>query len=613
MGQVSAVRERKRDRFIEQRLREMTLEQKVGCCFVMDFMGTVITPYTRRLIEDFHVSGLRVNTTFRGKPSYVDKPDSAEARRYLRQTYRAPVGHVKDYTWFRAPHVSPQSYARTLNELRDMATSRPGGLPLHITLDQEGNGTENYGVGDVRLLPPAMGLAASGSPKLVEEAAEAVAMQLRAGGVNWVHAPVLDVNSNPLNPEIGVRSFGDTAAKVTRYALATLRGYQKHNLIATAKHFPGRGESEVDSHLVCPEVTLSHDELMRTHIHPYRTLIEAGLPAIMIAHTSYPALDPSGEPATTSKRIVTGLLREELGFDGVVTTDNLFMRGLITRHGLAEATIRALLAGQDLLLFRNEDTMAEEVFNKVVNAVRKGRIPLSRIEEANRRVLRLKYDYGLFKDGGKVKPEKAAEPQQSPFVIETEKKAARRAVNVRDDVGLLPLKKSTRVLLVENVHTTHSYLNNERCHPQIFWELLQDMAPSVYGVEITEDTPETRKRIRRRLPEADVVVVTSWLAHRSGSRTVKLCEWLKRRGLPVVVVTDSPYPIFGIDQDAPTIINIYSGNPESLRVAGEFIFGKRKASGRMPIEPPERGLRRSRSEGSGNGGDPATSAWNGNA
>jgi hypothetical protein len=227
--------------------------------------------------------------------------------------------------------------------------------------------------------------------------------------------------------------------------------------------------------------------------------------------------------------------------------------------------------------------MAEMVFTKVLDAVRSGRIPLSRIEEANRRILRLKYDYGLFKNGGKVDPKKAATPQQDAVIIETETKVARRATNVRDDAGLLPLKKSTRVLLIETVHTTHSYLNNERCHPQIFWEQLQDIAPNVYGVEITGDTPDTRKRISRRLPEADVVVITSWLGHRAGARTLKLCRWLEKKGIPMVVITDSPYPLIGIGQDAPTIINIYSGNPESLRVAGEILFGKRKARGRMPV------------------------------
>ncbi len=573
----------KYDSQVDRILSQMTLEQKVGGCLVVDFVGTIANPYVIKMIREFHIAGLRVDTGSRGKASYVDEVKDLETKKLLMRGEREPKGYCKDFDLqVRAPQCSPAEYGQTLNRLREIALERPLGIPLHITLDQEGNGNENFTLGNVRLFPAAMGLAATDDPDLVYQVALALGRQLKAAGFNWIHSPVLDVNANPRNPEVGTRSYSNDFQKVIRYAAATLKGFQESKLIATGKHFPGRGDSETDSHLGLPEVSLSRSQLMETHVKPYVEMIKSGLPAIMIAHTAYPHLDPSGEPATVSEPIVTGLLRRELGFDGVVTTDNMLMGGIVSKYGVAEACIRAILAGQDLLLLRSETPLCEEVFIEIRDAVKSGRIPVQRLDEANRRVLRLKYEYGLFENGGKVDPAQAAGPQNDPVIIAVERAAAEKATLVRNEQNILPLAPNTKVLLVEQVHSTHTTFNNFPCHPSIFWEKMLDVADNVYAVEITDISEKNQQRVMRRVPKADVIAVTNYVARRSSKDISPLIRELMQTGKPMVVVTNSPFE-FGSPRDLPTVVNVFSANPESLRVAAEIIFGKRNPQGVNPL------------------------------
>lgn len=572
----------KREEFIDNIINQMTIEQKLGGCLVMDFMGTVITPFTHKIIKEFHVAGLRVNTVIRGKPMYVTEASDETSQRILDRTERKPYGQIKDFLEYHAPYCSPQEYAETLNKLRDLALSRPLGIPIHTVLDQEGNGSENYSLGSVRLFPTPMGLASTGRPDLVEKSGEAIAKQMKAAGIDWIHSPVVDVNTNPNNPEIGDRAYSDNPDTVETYALATLKGFIKEGLIATGKHFPGRGESEGDAHNDCLTVDLSLEEMMDTHIKPYKKLIEAGLPAIMIAHTIYPALDDSRVPATVSHKIITGLLREKLGYDGVITTDNIFMGGIVNQYEVAEAATKAIVAGQDLILLRNEGAIAEEIFYTMLENVKNGTLPEERLEEANRRVLRLKYDYGLFKNGGKVDPAKAAAPQFDQAIIDIEKEVAQHATVLENRNNLIPLKSDTKVLIAERIHPTHTFFNSINCHPQIFWEIVSDISPNIYGVELAGTDEDNWKRVERRLPEVDVVVVTNWIGHRANREMTEFIKRIEGAGKPVIVVTSSPYRS-AMTENYPTMLNIYGANPESLRAAGEIIFGIREALGQSPI------------------------------
>ena len=320
--------------FVEDILDKMTLEQKVGGLFVVDFMGSVVTPYAVQMVQEYHVAGLRVDTALRTKMSYAQDTSDEKLKEIFNEMEIPPRGMCSDTAGGKSAVCAPEQYASTLNTLRNVAMERPLGIPIHTVLDQEGNGSENYALNNTRLFPCPMGLAATGDPDLVYRAGDAIARQLRAVGIDWIHSPTLDVNVNNRNFEIGTRAYSDSHELVSRYSLQTLKAFIANNIVATGKHFPGRGDSAVDAHIECPVIHASGKDMHDIHLQPYINLIKEGLPAIMIAHTVFPALNDSGVPATVSKKIVTDLLRRELGFNGVVTTDNMLMGGIIRKYGM---------------------------------------------------------------------------------------------------------------------------------------------------------------------------------------------------------------------------------------------------------------------------------------
>jgi len=570
--------------FVEGILEKMTLEQKVGGLMVVDFMGSVPTPHVIRLIRDYHVAGLRVDTSMRGKASYAEDTTDPALIAKFEETHKPLKGDYFDFVLNHKTAVcSPADYANTLNELRDVAMKRPLGIPIHTVLDQEGNGSENYSLMNTRLFPCPMGLAATGDPDVVYKSADAIAKQLRAVGINMIHSPTLDVNVEHRNFEIATRAYSDRHELVSRYAAQTVRAFNDNDLVATGKHFPGRGDTLADAHLECPTIGLSRQEMMDVHLAPYAELIKQGLPAVMIAHTVYPGLDPADVPATLSYEIVTNILKGELGFEGVVTSDNMLMGGIISRYTIPEASVGAIMAGQDLLLLRNQTPLLEEVFHALMDAVKDGRISMERLDDANRRVLSMKYMFGLFENGGKVDPCKAHEASIDSGIIELEKSVARKAIVVRDENKMLPFPKDARVLLVEQIHTTHRTLNNMQCHPSIFWHKLRKVVPDAMSVELSNDFDRDLKRVQRRAEEADYIIVTNWVLRRSNKDMAALVREIKKIGKPVAVVTNSPFE-FGSPKDFPTIVNLFCANPESLHGAAEVIFGDLAPTGVMPLK-----------------------------
>ena len=571
--------------FIENILDQMTLEQKVGGLLVVDFMGVKPTPYTIKMIKDYHVAGLRVDTSTRGKLSYTQDSKDPDLIKKFEATHKPATGQVYDYTTHpNAPIATPNEYAETLNFLRDIALERPLGIPIHTVLDQEGNGSENYSLQNTRLFPCPMGLTATDDPELVYRAADAIAKQLRAVGINMIHSPTVDVNVEHKNFEIATRAYSDCQDLVSKYALETLRAFNDNDLVATGKHFPGRGDTTVDAHLECAVLDIDRKTMMAVHLKPYIDLIKAGLPAIMIAHSIFPAFEDNDLPATISYNTVTKLLREELGFDGVVTTDNMLMGGIVARYGVEYACVEAIAAGQDLLLLRSQTTLCESVYDALMEAVKNGRITMDRLNDANRHILTMKYRFGLFENGGKVDASKAHEASLSQAVIDAERDVARKAVTLRDRNGILPFKKDAKVLLIEQVHHTHTTLNNFQCHPSVFWEKLQQIVPDAMSVEITDkekfDVKEAR--IMRRVDEADVIIMTNYVARRSNKDNSELVRKIMATGKPLAVVTNAPFE-FGSPDDFPTVINVFSGNPESLLAAAQVIYGDLKAEGVNPL------------------------------
>lgn len=562
-------------KMIDDIVSAMSLEQKIGGVLVVDFLGTAPHRQAFEMIEQLHVAGLRIDTTIRTKQTYASEHGDAAA--HLMADGR-PTGPARDLEAnYHPPFCTPGEYLQTLNRLREAALSRPLGLPLHITLDQEGNGNENYCLGRPRLFPAQMGLAAAKDPRLVYQASRVIATQLKVAGMDWMHSPVLDGNTDPENYEIATRAFSDDTEVVARYGLQMFEALRASGMIATGKHFPGRGHSRVDSHYELPTIDLSKEELEAVHMMPFAELIKAGIPSIMSAHTSYPALDNSGDPASLSKTIFTDILKGELGFEGVVTTDNMLMGGVVKKYGVPDACVRALAAGNDLLLLRSQSDLCHVVFDRIRTAVEDGTLPIERLDDANRRVLSVKMEYGLL--DAHVAPDQAAieRVQTSPQARIIERKAASGALEVRDTLGLLPFAPTQRILLIEGVHTTHRVVNNCECHPSIFTEIMQEYVAKLAAVEVARFDECAFERVRRRLPEAAVIVVTNWVERRGATDNASFVRQLQTFGLPVAVVTNSPFGV-GAPPDLPTVLVTYSTNPESMRAVCESLF----ATGALP-------------------------------
>ncbi|MFI6791788.1 beta-N-acetylhexosaminidase [Nonomuraea sp. NPDC050383] len=277
-------------------------------------------------------------------------------------------------------------------------------VPLIIGTDQE-NGLVSRMGALMTTFPGASTVGATRDPARARAVAKATGEELRAVGVNLDFAPVADVNINPDNPVIGRRAYGNEPAKVATMVSAAVKGFGDAGVAATAKHFPGHGDTDVDSHTGLPVIKHTRAQWERIDAPPFRAAIAAGVDAVMSAHIVFPKLDPSGDPATLSKPILTGLLREKLGFKGVISTDALNMEGVRKKYGDGEVAVRAVLAGADLLLMPND---LPKAYDAVLSAVKSGRISRARLDQSVTRLLTLRQARGFLRAAPRASAAEAA-------------------------------------------------------------------------------------------------------------------------------------------------------------------------------------------------------------
>lgn len=574
----------KKEQWVNQLLGSLSLEQKVGQLLVLGFSGPSITPDITELVRKYHIGGFRVTQAFRYMTLLNDiKPGETMDEATVRSLCY-PSGLSRDCCSKAAISCTPSEYAATLNTLRAMALEGANGVPLHFTIDQEGSASDDL-VSGQRLFPHPMGIAATGDSNLGYKIGKAIALQARELGVNMIHSPTLDVNTNPRNPEIGTRAYSDRQEEVTRFALETLRAFSEEQLIATGKHFPGRGESESDAHWGLPTVHISRDELLERHVAPYRALIAAGLPAIMMAHTSYPAFGvPEGLPAGMSQPLIQDFLRGELGFQGVITTDNMMMGGVLKQYEMTDAIIKMLQAGCDLVLCRDESPLRIKIHEQICAAVRSGALSYTALDEKVTRILSMRYDMGLAENGGLVAAEQAGGAVCSAFVKDTAQEAADRSTLLqRDRDGLLPLASGQKILLVEQVFPTQERSNNVYSHPGLLWEELSRYSDQIGCVEIPNTpTQADYDRVRRRVEEADLIVSTNYYYHKTGSAISDFIRELMAQK-PVVVVSNTPYA-FGAPEDFGTVITCFNpGGRECMNAVARLLFGTLNPTAKLDV------------------------------
>lgn len=262
------------------------------------------------------------------------------------------------------------------------------GRPFILSVDQEGGRVARLRGAPFTALPPMRELGQRGDVALVERVGRLLAHELRAIGFDWDFAPVLDVDTNVGNPVIGDRSFSRDPDEVARMGVALARGLEAGGVASCGKHFPGHGDTTSDSHLTLPRLPHDMERLRRVELVPFRAFAQAGLASLMTAHVLFDALDPK-VPATMSHRVLDGVLRQEMGFDGVLVSDDLEMKAIADHYSVEEATVQGTLAGVDLFLVCHQADVQRRCIEALVRAVESGRVPRSRIEEAHRRLARL--------------------------------------------------------------------------------------------------------------------------------------------------------------------------------------------------------------------------------
>ncbi|MGH7745259.1 MAG: glycoside hydrolase family 3 N-terminal domain-containing protein, partial [Candidatus Dormibacteria bacterium] len=347
--------------WVETTLKKMTLDEKVGQAIFTTYHGS-FTPtdapaYAEmvRDVEKLHVGG------------------------FINITERSPLGIVKS-----------QAYPTAVLTNQLQAKSK---LPLLIGADFERGTAMRLDEGTS--FPTAMALAAAGNPKDAYTMGKITALEARAVGVQWIYAPVSDVNNNPDNPIINTRSFGEDPKKVAEYVTEFVRGVEENGGLATAKHFPGHGDTASDSHIDLPVIHADRQRIEHLELVPFRAAIAAGVDSIMTGHLSIPALEPDPNiPATLSPNILTGLLRDELGYKGLVVTDAMDMGGITVRYAPGDAAVRAFAAGADALLM---PPVPDAAFDALKEAVKSGRISRERLDASVRRILEAKARLGLYK------------------------------------------------------------------------------------------------------------------------------------------------------------------------------------------------------------------------
>lgn len=476
--------------------------------------------------------------------------------------------------------------AALIGDLQE-AAGAAGHLPLIVAADFEWGA--DFRIAGALPFPTAMAVGATFDPAAAEWMGQATARDARALGIHWIYAPVADVNVNPRNPVINVRAFGEAPDQVSAMVAAFVRGAQQGGVLATAKHFPGHGDTAVDSHIALP--VLDHDSrrLQEVELQPFRAAIDAGVASIMTAHLAVPALTADqGLPATLSPAILTDLLRSQLDFRGLVVTDAMEMGGIARRWWSGQAAVEALAAGADVVLL---PPSPRAVHAAVVRAVEHGDLPAARLDEAVRRVLAVKARLGLRE--GRPRPSLVRLPERFAPAAEAERvqQVADRAITLlRDRDGVLPLDaRRWNDVVVVGVSDTDS-----PAPTGVLAATLREALGNVRSFSIDGRTEgDAAARIIAAAAGARVVVVGVRVAVRTAEGTIALPErqaryagMLAELSVPTVVVAlGSPYAVAAFPR-ASALLAAYGSSDPLQRAAARALLGAVAITGRLPVTVP---------------------------
>ena len=511
-------------------LTSMTIDQQIGQLMMIGFDSEFIDADLHRMITDYHVGGVIL---------------------------------------FARNVKSPEQVAHLTNELQTLALK--GGHPgLFIAIDQEGGRvarlTEDKGFTE---FPSAMALTATGDPENARRMAAAMAAEMRAVGINMDFAPDLDVNNNPSNPVIGTRSFSSNPAKVADYGIAFAQGLQEHGVLAFGKHFPGHGDTDVDSHIDLPRVPHDRARLDSVELFPFRAAIQSDIAGIMSAHVTFPAIDSkSALAATLSRPVLTGLLRNELGHDGLIATDSLEM-GALAVHGYPPpiAATLAFAAGADLLLFNRDHAMHREAFTNLLQIIEDGKVSQEQLNASVRRILETKGKYNI------LYPSLIDEPAKAGVLTATAEhhalawELAQKAITLlKDDASLLPLKPGEPLLVIETAAAKG---------------LGTLLGATTFEINNDPDGQSVADALSMANGAIKIIVATTDANLYPGQ--VKLVNELIEKNANIVMISvRTPYDINVLPM-VPTVLAAYGSNLPMLRAIAEVLMGKSEATGVLPV------------------------------
>ena len=560
------------ERWVAATLKKMTLDEKVGQLIVSSFRAEYLSTDSDEYdalvtaIRDYKIGGFHV---FGGTEMV---PDVLLDAHYGTVTLGQPL-----------------AAASILNRLQALSP-----YPLLVTADFEtGAGFRLEGATG---FPRNMAFGAAGDETLAYEAGRITAVESRAIGVHVNFAPVVDVNNNPRNPVINTRSYGEDPDLVGKLGASYVRGLQSAGMLATLKHFPGHGDTDVDSHLGLPIIKDPRESLEKTEFPPFKAGIAAGAGAIMTAHIEMPALDPTpATPTTLSAPIVTGVLRREMAFDGLVYTDSMGMAGVTALYKPGDAAVRAIKAGNDIVLHSPDDGAA---FAGIKAAVQSGAIPAAQIDASVTRVLRAKARAGLHRIravnldalanavGGRAHQAVADEVSQRSITL------------VKDQKNQVPLKvgRDAQILYLSILDSPGNW--RIAAPSRTFIPELKRRWSNVTAVELSErSTANEIELVRAMAPRFDAIVASVFVRASSGSGRMDLpanmqalLRTLARQtdqgGKPIVAVLfGNPYTATFL-QDVPAILLTYDFYDRPERSAVRALAGEAPIAGKLPIGLP---------------------------
>lgn len=485
----------------------------------------------------------------------------------------------------------PHSYAAKLNELQQRAD-----VPLLIASDMEnGSGMRMGGIyslphllpqGGGTVFPPVMALGATGSDSLAHALGYTLGQEARAVGVHMTFGPVMDVNSNPLNPIINTRSFGEDPELVARLGTAYIRGARDAGLMTTAKHFPGHGDTEVDSHIDLPIISADRARLDSVELPPFQAAIDAGVDGIMTAHIAVTGvLGADAPPATLSPYFMTEVLREEMEFEGLLFTDAMTMGGVADRYGATEPLVMAIEAGADVLLMPRDVGIAIET---VLAAVESGRLTEERIDASVRRILEAKARAGLV-GGTQVSLEAVDEVVATREKLALAAEVAERSITlVRDERSLVPMPRSGERILSITYGGSHDLIAG-RAFDRALGEHVE-----VVSTRIDERTTPVEYSALQALADSVATVMASvYVSPREFEGTVaadagfaRFLEILSASGKPVIAISfGTPYLLSSFPS-VPAYMLAWGGAEVSQRAAARALLGQVEIRGKLPISLP---------------------------